>query len=303
MDIIKGYTNEVKFAVPADLDDADFTVTYGTITTASTAATVVDGVATAPLPYPAMIYPGQITVELSFTYQSDDYTQSKTFNVVAPYLDIWELRSVLPSPQFSDSQAWEVETAVRKIIDAHCGQQFGVSSKVVPVLSNGFDVLVLPERLITLSDMTINGVSIYNTETDLGGGYFLGETQFNVVGDGWYIQTIPWTGSSYGSDITITVNGPIYDPFSALQPFKKYNYYYVNGTWGYEEVPEAVKQAALLLANDYACAESLYRDRYLKNMKAADWELEYSALAYMTTGNVRADQLLADYVRSGWAVI
>jgi hypothetical protein len=39
-------------------------------------------------------------------------------------------------------------------------------------------------------------------------------------------------------------------------------------------------------------------------MTAADWRIQFYSGAYLRTGNVRADQLLADYVVTrGWGVI
>ncbi len=77
----------------------------------------------------------------------------------------------------------------------------------------------------------------------------------------------------------------------------------ITGDWGYKSVPAPVKEAARLLVNDYACSEQLYRDRYLESIKAADWRLQFSSRAWEYTGNVRADQLLSEYVILDWAVI
>ena len=67
---------------------------------------------------------------------------------------------------------------------------------------------------------------------------------------------------------------------------------------------DQVKEAAKLLVNDYACAEQTYRDRYLTSMTAADWRIQFHSGAFLKTGNVRADQLLRDFVlKGGWAVI
>lgn len=77
----------------------------------------------------------------------------------------------------------------------------------------------------------------------------------------------------------------------------------ITGDWGYERVPEPVREAARLLVNDYACSEQLYRDRYLESIKAADWRLQFSTRAWDHTGNARADHLLAEFVLMDWWVI
>jgi hypothetical protein len=80
--------------------------------------------------------------------------------------------------------------------------------------------------------------------------------------------------------------------------------YNISGQWGWNSVPAAVQEAAALLAHDYACADVLYRDRYLTSMTAADWRIQFNAGAFSDTGNVRANQLLEEYViKNNWVAI
>lgn len=308
MEIIRGYSTDVKFAVPGDLVAATFTVTYGTTTTSPSAAAIDSGIATCSLPYDSVLS-DSVVVTLSFTYSAKTYTQSKTLGVVSPYIDIWDLRTILPT--FTDVQIWDVERAVRRIIDTYCKQSFSPVTKTVNVLGNGYDYLKMPERLMVWQSMSVNGVSLFDINNIQSDGItYLGQYQYTLTGDGGYIRSntlycdrdgfIPPYGPS---PIIINVN-PIYNPFDFITPnFQNGIYYSILGTWGFAEVPAVINEAAKLLVNDYACKESLYRDRYLVTISAADWALEYSPGAYGGTGNVRADQLLAPYVKSNWLVI
>lgn len=300
MELIKGYANEVKFSVPADLDEATFTVTYGETTTAPASADIDAGVATATIPYAAVVENGLVQVQLDFTYQTNDYTQTKTANVATPYVDIWELRDILGT----DTNAWKIEAGVRRIIDSHCDQTFTFSTKTVNVLSNGYDVLVLPERLITFTSMSVGVLPLYDTETATGDTTWLGQGVYTLTGDGWYIRAAQCDWPIYFPDPVIITTNPITNPFHVLsKPYMNGVYYAVTGSWGWTDVPEDVREAARLLVNDYACNESLYRDRYLSEMSAADWAIKYMGGAYSNTGNVRADQLLAPYVKNKWVVV
>jgi hypothetical protein len=79
--------------------------------------------------------------------------------------------------------------------------------------------------------------------------------------------------------------------------------YSITGEWGYYSVPEDITEAAMLLANDYACGDNLYRDRYLEVIKSGDWNMGFSNRAWDGTGTARADQLLEPYLRTGMVII
>ena len=191
----------------------------------------------------------------------------------------------------SDEEIKAVEASVRHIINAHTGQSFGKHKDIKTVRGAGGNSLALPERLLSVNK--INGIAM--------------PASFTLDADGWYIThqiygIPPLRADYYGIHES---NGVIENPYGVkASQFLKDAKFVIDGTWGWDSVPEAVTEAAKLLINDYGSGDSMYRDRYLVSMTAADWRIQFNRGAFSKTGNVRADQLLGDYVlKRGWAVI
>lgn len=296
-EVLTGQTYDVRFAVPNGLSTATFTVLKNETQIVPSGNAAIDGdVATVPLPYSAVDTEGELTVTLTFTWESVTYNKSRYVSVVTPYLDLFEVKEVLETT--SDKEAAVAESAARHIVNAHTGQTFGLTTKTLTVEGHGEDALRLPERLVELT-----GLYTLTAELDINSAI--------VVSDGWYLKK-RWhdsvseleTDDEYFAE-GYRPGGIIYAPSLGGRgtewrddyPFK------VEGDWGYRSVPEPVREAMKLLVNDYACMESTYRDKYLESIRAADWRLQYNSRAWQHTGNARADQLLSDYVLLNWAVV
>jgi hypothetical protein len=243
----------------------------------------------------------------SFEFEKIDYLE-----VVTPYLSLSEVKKIYTDA--TDEQAAEVEASVRHIIEAHTGQTFGFSKdETVSVEGHGESALRLPKRLVELK-----GVSTLTA--------ILNPLAAAITSDGWYLKkgwsyevtpvvsdSLYWTGDDYDTNAAPGEPGyekPSHGPITVAPgaggrgtPWRDDYPFEITGDWGYKTVPAPVKEAAKLLVNDYACSEAMYRDRYLDSIKAADWRLEFSSRAWESTGNVRADQLLSEYVILDWAVI
>jgi len=238
----------------------------------------------------------ELTVHWSFTYtengetyEFDEYTP---LSVVTPLLTKAEIKQIHPNA--TDDEVVRIEEAVRLIIQAHTGQKFGKFIGTYSVKGSDGNVLQLPARLLKLT--SVNGLE------DNPNRYFF------IGGDGWTLQHFPWGVPPVKADyheLHQHVGGVIHNPnMVKLGEFYKSMTYNITGEWGWDRVPDAVKEAAKLLVNDYACGDAAYRDRYLTSMTAADWRIQFNSGAFARTGNVRADQLLSDYVlKRGWAVI
>lgn len=252
---------------------------------------------TAQLPY--LQTANLVEVIWSFTIDSVEYQEVESYGVVSPYLTIREIKKIWP--QATTEEAHEVESVVRHIINAHCGQAFGFApNKTIIVEAHGESALALPERLINLT-----GVSTRTAVLD--------PNAFIIVSDGWYLKkawsdvlsTIEddstyWSDTSHGEVIVAPPRSNV-----EKKPTKWRDDYpfTLTGDWGYKEIPDSVKEAAKLLASDYSCREASYRDKYLESMTTADWRLQFNSRSWDYTGNVRADQLLAEFVLLPWAVI
>lgn len=231
-----------------------------------------------------------------FLYNNVVYKSVEEINIATPYISERDLKSIFS--EGSDEERKNVEAAVRHIINAYCGQSFGRAVKTVVVPGQGQDGLRLPEHLLKVTNF-----STLEAELDPRG--------LIIAGEGWYLKKkwLEEIGPLYNDapywGVEGRPGGVIYAPGATNRPtqWERDYPFTITGEWGYYSVPEPVKQAAKLLVNDYACMEIAWRDRYLESIKAADWRLQFNDNAWARTGNVRADQLLSDYVIMDWAVL
>jgi hypothetical protein len=261
----------------------------------------VDGVFSFTLPLAFTQSDNTYEVKWQFVYNEDgqtfEHNETTELNIVTPILPLYEVKKVL-GDDFDDDQAADVERAVRYIIQAHTGQFFGKYIGKKSVSGSGEPYLRLPMRLLSLNG--INGNTYLNESLALrGSGWYLQSRTYGVPtiradAYGWHED--PW---GYSGRV------PIVAPYTkAVFNFIKHAEYEIDGVWGWKSVPGAVQEAARLLVNDYACADANYRDRFLTSMTAADWRIQFHEGAFSNTGNVRANQLLAEYVlRRGWVVV
>lgn len=250
---------------------------------------------TVTLPLRFIQFDADLQVHWELTYTEDGFPHTikrmVPVEVVTPILSAREIREIDPVVFSNAVEVRRIEKAVRHVIQAYTGQEFGYFDGTEKVRGDGSPALYLPRRLVSLS--TVNGAAV--------------GSQFAVDPDGYILRHYPWGVPPVKADyfgLHMHVGGVIHNPNNVSLKNWKRETYAVSGFWGWEAVPEAVKEAARLLVNDYACADSQYRDRYLTSMTAADWRIQFHSGAFVRTGNVRADQLLSDYVVTrGWGVI
>lgn len=280
------------------LKDGEVVHTVGTVA-------YEDGKYSFSLPFSLARTDAEYEVHWKFTYtedgQSHEFEEYQTLNVVTPILPFSEVKQIL-GEGFDDADAIEVEKAVRHIIQAHTGQFFGKYVGKVSVTGSGEPFLRLPRRLISFS--AINGSAHWVNGLALrGSGWYLRSKELGFPPpiradwDGWNEYT--------AGVMSYSGRAPIVAPYSkTITNFQTNVEYEIDGVWGWNNVPSAVQEAAKLLINDYACADANYRDRFLTSMTAADWRIQFHEAAFSNTGNVRANQLLAEYVlHRGWVVL
>jgi len=54
---------------------------------------------------------------------------------------------------------------------------------------------------------------------------------------------------------------------------------------------------------EYFCDDAKYREKYIANIRAGDWRMEFRVTGDETTGNANADTLLSGYRNVALAVI
>lgn len=251
---------------------------------------IVDNVVSVPIPYIYTVMDSDLTVEVTFTLGTNaGNIKAVPVRIVTPLLTLQEISEILPTA--SDSEMKRVERKVRAVIENNTGQYFGKYDGTLRVYGGDSSILNTSKRVISVSSLSFTG----GEWTD----------GLGIINDGWSISRLDrgWIKVDTFQEGDVYRSGPvIYDPRATFL-FSKNVEYSITGLFGYDYVPYDIKEAARALINDYACAESLYRDRYLADIRAADWRFSFDTGAYLGTGNVVADQLISGYRRNILAVI
>lgn len=306
---VNGSQRTVALDIPiTDAPTNDSTTVYDGDELVFTPSTInfVDGRLSFTLPFALVQHDRNLEVRWQFTYTEDsqpyEYQNTTYVEVITPILPLSEISAILyedsdetPDPQ----EIADLEKAVRNVIQAHTGQFFGKFVGKISVTGSGEPYLRLPRKLISFT--SLNGATHWTNSLAIrGSGWFLkskyvsGPPPVRADWDGWNEANAYYSGKV-----------PIVAPYSKTAVnFAENIEYVIDGVWGWNYVPAQVAEAAKLLVNDYACADSNYRDRFLTSMTAADWRIQFHEGAFSNTGNVRANQLLAEYVlHRGWVVI
>lgn len=214
--------------------------------------------------------------------------QEEHYEVVVPLVGISRIREELfLGPDITDADLVLAERRVRRIIEDTCGQKFSLRKDTLTVRANREPYLSLPERLFTL-------------ESANSSGFPLNTAMVQMQSDGWMLYKV----NAYPAGIIYSPKHVIDDPYSAAANiWRSDSWVTITGYWGWEKVPAAVEEAALVLIEDRLCPEATYRDKYLETMTAADWRIQLNPEAYRGTGNAVADMLLRNYTVHAMAVI
>lgn len=289
MEIFRGTSVAISRKIPTP-DSTVSTVTWKSAKSEGTLPTTMsydNTTAQATLPYQG--FDGEVEVVWNFLIPNVGVVpEYDYFEVVTPVLTNAEILEVHPNATLQE--IIRIERATRHIINAFTGQTFGREYSAKTVRGGG-TTLLLPGRLLKLEKF--NGYAV--------------TTEVNIAADGWALTkpkygVPPVKADAWG--LHMHTGGVIHNPNNIRVGTFNNAEYTIEGEWGWKYVPESVKEAARLLVDDYACADIEYRDRYLTSMTAADWRIQFNSGAFTGTGNVRADQLLSDYILArGWAVI
>lgn len=239
------------------------------------------------IPYEITRYDGKFSIEWTYEVEGKEYTSIDTHEVYTPYftkdeLKAWDADFAL----LGDSSLDRLEVIIRSIIEAATGQNFGLEYGKVSFRGNGAQVIGLPKRLVKAERLG-----------DASGELL--EHWIRSDGDGWVLRVntqVSWVDA-------MTTTNPIANPFAQRGKFNQDRNYTLEGVFGYTNIPADITLAARILAEDYGCDESLWRDRYVDNIRASDWRIEFHGKAFQGTGNVKVDQLLQKYTLSRMAIL
>lgn len=231
---------------------------------------------------------GQGKLVWNFTINGVPATKTEWIDIVVPLADIADIREELElGSEVSDAQIIRAERKARRIIENFTGQQFAPVEQTVWINSSSDKYLNLPKRIISIDEIS---TSKFPITTD----------SVQISENGWYLlKTGPfYTGNIYSPKYVI--DDPYHD---AVNYWRGGEVVALRGVFGWERVPAAIFEAALILIEERLCPETLYRDRYVKTMTAADFRFEFNPMAYSGTGNVVADHILTNWRINNMAVV
>lgn len=217
---------------------------------------------------------GFIDVTWSFQLSSQNFVVEETYTVVTPYVHWINFYTDFSEFGKTFQDYIEAEQVARYIINSFCGQTFGKREAIYEIDGTGSDGLILPERLLELTD-----VSWYD---DPGVIYVDQDVIWELAGDGWILRQ------------RFDYSDP--DPLKVESiRFKRDHIYFIDGIWGWNSVPAEIMEAAKILVGSYVCPDITYRNRYLESIKSGDWRLQFNPSAWKGTGDANVDEILKDF--------
>jgi hypothetical protein len=191
------------------------------------------------------------------------------------------------------------EKYARKVIENFCNQVFYPYNDFQVVYGAGTNLVPLPFKLLELHELYENDIKIIDNINNINNWSY----QPKIVESGFGLRV---DQSSQVDGIVYTANGlvpPTVNDWGFGGAFKKDSRYRIQGRYGWNDVPDNVEEACIVLMKDFFSKDVAWKNKYIKNIQTFDWQFEFTGDAYRGTGNYYADQLLAPYVINGMLVI
>jgi hypothetical protein len=238
------------------------------------------------------------TLRLSWNYTVNGTAVKKEDEVyvITPYVDFNHAQDMGFSTDSSDpgyksyKELIMAEKYARKQIEQYTGQNFYLEDETYIVYGHDSDILPLPSRIAELYQLYSNDILLLDNIEEINNWNF--DVIISESGYGIRINR-----ANMLDNTVYTANGmvpPSINDYSGI--FKSGVPYKVYGRFGWAKVPDNVELAAIELMKDYFSKDTMWRNKYVKNISTFDWDFEYTGDAYTGTGNAYADNLLADYV-------
>jgi hypothetical protein len=191
------------------------------------------------------------------------------------------------------------ERYARKVIEKHTGQKFYLYNDVQVAYGSGSDILPLPYKLDSIQSLTENDIVLIDNMANESNWPFV-----PMVSESGFGIRVDRTDSL--DNIVYTANGmipPTINDTGGFGAFRKDARYRITGKFGWQEVPDDVQEAAVILMGEFFSKDRIWTDKYIKTISTFDWDFEYSSEAYSGTGNSYVDQLLYPYVLNNMVII
>lgn len=219
-------------------------------------------------------YDGDAVLHISYEIDGNSIEEREGLVFSPPYANIGTINELLPDDDYSERK--KKERLVASVINAFCGQSFGLYHFTLRLQGNGADSLHSPTRLIDVESVVLDD------GTDISDYAKVSDTNWSVT-----------------RKFTLRSN-PFFEDRGLFKYGRKYD---ITGEFGWEFVPSQISQAAAILIKDYEENEAKWREKNVDVIRAADWRMEFAGKPIETTGNINADLLISRFVVPRWAVI
>lgn len=236
---------------------------------------------------------GVLRVVWSYSIDSRNIEETEFVYVTTPYATVDEIVAELgysSRPEDPNYYSYEkvksAERAARMMIDSYLGFSLGKEASSSVAYGVGADVLVLSEKIISVSKLYQNDQLVIDINNDVNiFGY-----DVEITETGYGIRIVP---NSPGDDI----EEKEYFDYTGLTKgqFRDGYRYEIEGVFGWNYIPPEVKQSMFLLVNDLLCNDSLWRTKYVKKIDSGQMSVEISSLSFNGTGNAIVDSLLQKF--------
>jgi len=242
--------------------------------------------------------------KIVWEYEIDGNEASHSYytDVVTPYAnlaDVWDdlnLGTDQSDPNYKTYHEIQMaEKYARKLIESFTAQFFYEYDDTQIVYGHGSDILPLPFRITEIHELYENDVLLVDNINEVNN--WLYSPQISESGFGVRVNR-----QNLIDNTVYTANGlvpPTINDLDYRGAFKKDARYTVQGRFGWTSVPDNVEEACIILIKQFFEKDTAWRNKYVKNISAFDWQFEYMEDAHRGTGNLYADQLLLPYVITG----
>lgn len=226
--------------------------------------------------------------------------------VITPYTDLYQAAGSLgistdPSdPNYKTfRELTAAERYARKKIEEYTGQVFYLYNDVVRVSGSGSDTLPLADRINDLHKLYMNDILLIDNQAT------------PAVNNWGYSVQISETGFGIRINRANMLDNTVYVANGMVPPtihdgegvFRNHIMYEVQGKFGWKKIPDEVDLAAIELMKDFFAKDIAWKNQYVKNIQAFDWQIEYNSEVFTGTGNAYADRLLSDFIVSKVSII
>lgn len=245
------------------------------------------------IPVQFVEYDRTLKIEWSYSVDGSQVTETDFVYVVTPYSTIDEIVSELgfsmrpeDANYYSYDKIRSAARIARMTINTELGFSLQKESKTVTAYGDGADVLIIPEKIISINSITENDELVIDSTNN----YNIFGFDVEITETGYGIRVVP---PNPGDDIDEQEEFD-YTGLSRGR-FRDGYRYEITGVFGWSYIPVEIKQCMYLLINDLLCNDSLWRSKYVKKINSGQMSVELSSQSFNGTGNALVDSILQKF--------